>query len=80
MNMNRYRVNSGLTEFDNATGGLAGGQLITIAGRPVMGKTAFAITLMVNIGIEQQIPVAFFSIEMGNIQIVKRILKNWGDL
>ena len=77
MNMNSHRLNSGLTDFDNATGGLAGGHLITIAGRPAMGKTAFAITLMVNIGIEQQIPVAFFSIEMCNIKIVKHILKNW---
>lgn len=77
MNMNSHRLNSGLTDFDNATGGLAGGQLITIAGRPSMGKTAFAITLIVNIGIERQIPVALFSIELGNHNIVKRILKNW---
>ena len=77
MNMNSHRLNSGLTDFDNATGGLAGGQLITITGRPAIGKTAFAITLIVNIGIQQQIPVAFFSIEMSNVRIVKRILKNW---
>ena len=75
--MNNHRINSGLTDFDNTTDGIAGGQLITIAGRPATGKTAFAITLMVNIGIEQQIPVAFFAIEMDNIRIVKRILKNW---
>ena len=77
MNMNNHRINTGLTDFDNITRGLAGGHLITIAGRPAIGKTAFAITLIVNIGIQQQIPVAFFSIEMSNVRIVKRILKNW---
>lgn len=74
-----YKINTGLTDFDNTTGGIADGQLITIAGRPAMGKTAFAVTLLVNIGIKQQIPVAFFSIEMSNAQIVKRILKNWAS-
>ena len=78
--MNRiYKINTELTDFDNTTGGIAAGQLITIAGRPAMGKTAFAVTLLVNIGIKQQIPVAFFSIEMSNAQIVKRILKNWAS-
>lgn len=80
MKMNRvYNINTGLTDFDNTTGGIAAGQLIAISGRPAMGKTAFAITLMMNIGIKQQIPVAFFSIEMSNTQIVKRILKNWAS-
>ena len=78
--MNRsYNVNTGLTDFDNTTGGIAAGQLLTITGRQAVGKTAFAITLSVNIGIQQQIPVAFFSIEMSNVQIVKRILKNWAS-
>lgn len=78
--MNRsYNINTGLTDFDNTTGGIAAGQLLTITGRQAVGKTAFAITLLVNIGIQQQIPVAFFSIEMSNVQIVKRILKNWAS-
>ncbi|MBD5244181.1 MAG: hypothetical protein HDS46_06425 [Bacteroides sp.] len=75
--MNNNRISSGLKDLDRTTGGLTHGQLLTITGRPVRGKTAFAITLMVNIGIKQQIPVALFSIEMSNAQIVKRILKNW---
>lgn len=79
MNMNSNRISSGLIGFDRITGGLALGQLITITGRPAMGKTAFAITLMMNIGLKQQIPVAFFSIEISNTQIGKRILKNWAS-
>ena len=77
--MNSNRISSGLIGFDRITGGLALGQLITITGRPAMGKTAFAITLMMNIGLKQQIPVAFFSIEISNTQIGKRILKNWAS-
>ena len=77
--MNSNSISSGLIGFDRITGGLALGQLITITGRPAMGKTAFAITLMMNIGLKQQIPVAFFSIEMSNAQIGKRILKNWAS-
>ena len=74
--MSSNRISSGLKDWDKTIGGLSLGQLLTITGRPAMGKTAFAITLMMNIGIKQQIPVAFFSIEMSNAQIVKRILKN----
>lgn len=77
--MNSHRIKSGLTDFDNATGGLALGQLITVTGRPAMGKTAFAITLMVNIGIEQKIPMALLSLEMSNEQIINYIIKTTVD-
>lgn len=46
------------------------------SGLPAVGKTAFAVTLLKNIGVEQQIPVALFSLELTNVQIVKRLLKN----
>lgn len=78
MKTNNRLINTGLTDFDHTIGGIQPGQLITIAGRPATGKTAFAITLMVNIGYEQQIPVVFFSIEMSVVQICERILINWG--
>ncbi|MDE7462122.1 MAG: DnaB-like helicase C-terminal domain-containing protein [Muribaculaceae bacterium] len=71
------KISLGLKDLDKTTGGLHRGQLLTITGRSAMGKTAFAITLLVIIGIKQQIPVAFFSLEMSNVQIVKRILKKW---
>ena len=77
--MSSNRISSGLKDLDKTIGGLPLGKLLAITGRPAMGKTAFAITLMMNIGIKQQIPVAFFSIEMSNAQIVKRILKNWAS-
>ena len=77
--MNSHRINSGLTNFDNITGGFALGQLNTVTGLPAMGKTAFAITLMVNIGIKQQIPVALFSLEMSNDEIIRRLSRNVFD-
>ena len=64
--------------MDKLTGGLPLGQLLTITGRPAMGKTAFAITLIMNIGLKQRIPVTFFSIEMSEVQICERILKDCG--
>lgn len=72
---NPNKIKTNIDSFDNTTGGLALGQLITIAGRPSMGKTSFAITLIVNLGILQQIPIAFLSLEMSNAQIVRRIIK-----
>ena len=46
------------------------------SGLPAVGKTAFAVTLLKNIGVEQRIPVALFSLELTNAQIVKRLFKN----
>ncbi|MDE5791266.1 MAG: DnaB-like helicase C-terminal domain-containing protein, partial [Muribaculaceae bacterium] len=76
--MSNNKISYVLTDLDRLTGGLQLGQLLTITGRPAMGKTAFAITLIMNIGFKQRIPVAFFSIEMSEVQIYERILKNCG--
>lgn len=76
--MKDKRITTELTDFDKLTGGLHLGQLLTITGRSAMGKTAFAITLIMNIGLKQRIPVAFFSIEMSEVQICEHILKNCG--
>jgi len=65
---------TGFTEFDNLTSGLQRSDLIIIAGRPSMGKSAFAVSIAENIGITQNLPVALFSLEMSKEQLVQRML------
>ncbi len=67
-------IPTGLIELDKITSGLQPGDLIIVAGRPSMGKSAFATTIAEYVAIERKIPVAFFSIEMSNTQIIQRIL------
>lgn len=67
------RIDSGYKRLDSLTGGFNPGELIIIAGRPGMGKTAFALNLFRNIA-EQRICVAFFSFEMSSEQICFRLL------
>ena len=47
-----------------------------IAGRPAMGKTSFALSLAKNIAVDNHDPVAFFSLEMNNVQLVNRLISN----
>lgn len=65
---------TGFEELDKLTSGLQRGDLVIIAARPSMGKTAFAINLAYNIVIKSKQPVAFFSIEMPKEQIAQRFL------
>lgn len=65
---------SGFTEFDRMTSGLQPSDLIIVAGRPSMGKSAFAASILEHIGIDQKRPVAFFSLEMSKEQLVQRML------
>lgn len=58
------------------TSGWQPSDLVILAGRPAMGKTAFALSLAKNIAIDQKIPVAFFSLEMSNVQLVNRLISN----
>lgn len=68
-------IPSGYSEIDfNYTGGFQNSDLIIIAARPSMGKTAFALSMARNIAIDYNIPVAFFSIEMSAIQLVMRLI------
>ena len=67
-------VPSGFYELDKLTGGFQKSDFIVIAGRPSMGKTAFALSIARNIAIEYQSSIAFFSIEMAGIQLVIRLL------
>ncbi|MBR2593195.1 MAG: replicative DNA helicase [Firmicutes bacterium] len=67
-------VPTGFTDFDFKTAGLQPSDLILIAARPSMGKTALALNIVQNAAIRQGIPVAVFSLEMSSNQLVNRIL------
>lgn len=67
-------VPSGFTELDYRTAGFHGSELILIAARPAMGKTAFALNIATNAAVKGNVPVAVFSLEMSKEQLVNRIL------
>lgn len=67
-------IPTGFVELDDALGGLHPSDLIIIAGRPSMGKTSFAISIALNLTLQQKLPVAFFSLEMSKQQLVHRLL------
>jgi len=67
-------IPSGFTDFDLKTAGLQPSDLIIVAGRPSMGKSAFALGIAEYVGITEKIPMAFFSIEMSKEQLVQRLL------
>jgi replicative DNA helicase len=67
-------VPTGFVKLDELLGGLQRSDLIIIAARPSMGKTALALSMARNIAVEFKLPVGFFSIEMSGIQIVMRLL------
>jgi replicative DNA helicase len=62
------------------TSGMQPGDLIIVAGRPSMGKTSFAMNIGEHVAIEQGLPVAVFSMEMGATQLAMRILCSSGRL
>jgi replicative DNA helicase len=66
-------IETDLTYLDNLTNGFQKSDLIIVAGRPAMGKTAFAISLAVAPAIKYNTPIAFFSLEMSSQQLVSRI-------
>ena len=67
-------VPSGYTALDQITQGWQKSDLIILAARPSMGKTAFALNLARNAAIEHHCPVAFFSLEMSSVQLVTRLI------
>lgn len=73
-------VSTGFLDLDKKTSGLQKGDLIIIAGRPSMGKTAFAINIAEHVAIHEKLPVAVFSMEMGGAQLVMRMLGSVGRL
>ncbi|HSG68731.1 MAG TPA: DnaB-like helicase N-terminal domain-containing protein, partial [Bacteroidales bacterium] len=67
-------VPSGFTELDRITNGFQRSDLIILASRPGMGKTAFALTLARNMAVDHGKPIAIFSLEMSSVQLVTRLI------
>ena len=69
-------ISTGFYKLDDMTCGWQKSDLVIIAGRPAMGKTAFALSLAKNIAVDQKIPMAFFSLEMTSVQLANRLMAN----
>lgn len=69
-------ISSGFHKLDKMTSGWQNSDLVILAARPAMGKTAFALSMAKNIAVDQNIPVALFSLEMSNVQLVNRLIVN----
>ncbi|MCB0315501.1 MAG: AAA family ATPase, partial [Calditrichaeota bacterium] len=67
-------VPSGYVDLDNMTAGFQKGDLIILAGRPSMGKTAFGLNIARNAAVEANVPIGVFSLEMSAMQLVQRLL------
>ncbi len=67
-------IGSGFDDLDKLTSGFQRSDLVIIAGRPSMGKTALALNITANAAIKHNTPVAIFSLEMGKEQLVQRML------
>jgi replicative DNA helicase len=73
-------VPTGFADLDRMTSGLQPGDLIIIAGRPSMGKTAMALNIAEYVAVDVGLPVAVFSMEMGGTQLAMRLLASIGRL
>ena len=73
-------IPTGYTDIDRMTSGLQPGDLIIVAGRPSMGKTAFSLNIAENVALDAGLPVAVFSMEMGAQQLVMRMIGSVGRL
>src|SRR3546814_8191136 len=73
-------VPTGFSDLDKMTSGLQAGDLVIVAGRPSMGKTSFSMNIGEHVAIEQGLPVAVFSMEMGAVQLAMRMLGSVGML
>ena len=73
-------VPTGFTDLDTMTSGLQKGDLVIVAGRPSMGKTAFSLNIGEYVAIDQGLPVAVFSMEMGAPQLALRLLSSVGRI
>ena len=73
-------VPTGFVDLDRMTAGLQAGDLVVLAARPSMGKTAFAINIAEHVALNEQLPVAVFSMEMGAAQLAVRIVGSIGRI
>jgi len=73
-------LGTGYYELDDMTCGLQPGEMIIVAGRPSMGKTALALNIAEHMGIVEKIPLAIFSLEMGRQQLAERFLCSYSGV
>ena len=73
-------IPSGFHALDKITSGWQSPDLVIIAARPAMGKTAFVLSMAQNMAIDREIPTAVFSLEMSNVQLVNRLIMNVCEL
>lgn len=73
-------VATGFADLDRQTSGLQPGDLVIVAGRPSMGKTAFALNVAEHVALELKLPVAVFSMEMSGAQLAMRLIGSVGRL
>ena len=67
-------VETGFTDLDRMTGGLHASELVILAARPSMGKTAFAMNIVENVVMKSRKPALFISLEMASIELIERML------
>jgi replicative DNA helicase len=65
---------TGFRDIDHMTSGLQPGNLIVVAGRPSMGKSAFALGMASNLGLQHNVPVAVFTLEMSKLEVAQRLM------
>ena len=73
-------ISTGFHELDKMTSGWQNSDLIIIAARPAMGKTAFVLSMIKRMAVDMKIPVAMFSLEMSNQQLVQRLMVNVSEI
>ena len=73
-------LQTGFHDLDKMTGGWQNSDLIIIAARPAMGKTALVLSMAKNMAVDFSSPVAIFSLEMSNLQLVNRLISNVCEL
>ncbi|MCH7774758.1 MAG: replicative DNA helicase [Bacteroidetes bacterium] len=76
----KFSVPTGFYELDEILGGFQKSDLVIVAARPSMGKTAFALTIARNAAVDHDIPVGIFSLEMSTMQLIIRLLCAEGKL
>ena len=75
--LNKGKINglrTGFTDLDNMLTGLHGGELLLVAARPAMGKTAFVLNIAHHVAFKEKVPVVIFSLEMSAEQLVTRLV------
>ena len=73
-------LDTGFYDLNDFTNGLQKSDLIILAARPAMGKTAFALNIALNVALKEKVPVAIFSLEMSKAQLTQRLLCSQAEI